>query len=364
MKRLIVTLFLIIALLMGCKKKITEPPPSQETPSSPKVPPPKFNISFETPDTAGSPGEADQFISMAADYSNSIISILNSISDSMSFDFSNPPSPQVQSFNTTDRVVITWDTLGVTFKLVIVTEPGIVRETLYVNGTSQIEGITFNNFILVDVSVNYEIVGSDTFGNGMFNFYMVRDSMDKNWDNQDPQFNLFWTFYVARDTVDYLMALDTFYLKGELDHDLDFTILNVFGANHPNNYVHVGFAFLNSILYHIKNYYSDNYYDELDYVYNPATGVPTKVSMPHNPYEVIPKLRKLQNLVRNNIKHFSIYEGWYYGLRFEINPLYEASPDTARIYWDDPNDNESPSSIPTYPRGPFAVPPFDVLIEW
>ena len=364
MKKILVGAVLITALLVGCKKKEeTTQPQNPKPPSSPAVPSPTIKFSFPTIDTSQAPDTADQFVAMAADYSNSTIEILNSVSDSMRFDFSNPPEPRITNFEVANRVVITWDSAGVTFKLVIVTDPGIVRETLYVNGTEQGTGITFNNFILVDVSVDYQVVGSDTFGSGMFNFYIVKDSTDMNWDNSDPQFNGFWMFYVQSDTIDYLMAIDTLHVKGG-PHDKDFIILNVFGADHPNDYIHVGYAFFNWIFYHIKDYYSDTLYDELDFAYNPAMGGPVTVSMPHNPYQVIPKLRKLKNMIKNNVKLTSAYDGWYYGLRFEINPLYKTSADTARVYWDEPNDGETLPDIPVYPDGPFSVPPFDVLIEW
>ena len=358
MKRLLLSFVLVTALLMGCKEsQIPQSPPST---SSPSVPSPKFDISFTILDPSETPDTADSFVAMAAEYSNSVIEVLNNISDTMRFDFSNPPKPSISTFDVNSRVVITWDSAGITYKLVIVTKPGIVRETLYVNGESKI-GITFDNFILVDVSIDYQVVDGDTFGSGIFNFYVVKDTQDTYWKNSDTLLNLFWEFYVQRDTADYLIAVDTLYTRRG-SHDYDLRILNVFGAKHPEDYVHVGYAFSNLRLYHIKNYYADTRFDELDYVYNPKSG-PVKVSMPHNPYEVIPKMRELRNMIRN-VKITSIYEGWYYGLRFEINPLYEQSGDTARIYWDEPDDGEQLSDIPRYPIGPFDVPPFDVSIEW
>ncbi len=365
MKKLFIITFIITAFILGCKKKETTKPPLPPTPpsSSPHVPKPKFSPSIATIDTSQSPDSADTFVMMAADISNNTITILNNIDDSLSFNFKNPPLGPMKSFDLEDRVVFTWDTLGVQFKLVIVTNQGTIRETLYVNGTPQGKPFTFNNYILIDIALNYNIVGSDTFGEGMFNFYMNKDTLDPNWDNSDICINLFYNFFVSQDSVCYLIAIDTLHLKGEV-HDQDFVIRELFGAR-KSTFVHAGFSGFNYLfLYHVKDYF-DAAWDEIDFVYHPdSSHPPTKMSafLPHNPYEIIPKVKRIIRILKSMKREYTPmydYTGFKYGLRFEINPNYSTSPDTARILYD-----KGQQDYPLYPDGPFTVPPFDIEVRW
>ena len=367
MKRLFIITFIITAFILGCKKEEIIKPPSPPTPpsSSPHVPKPKFSPSIPTIDTSKSPNNADQYVTMAYDISNSTIGILNNMDDSLSFEFKNPPLSPMQTFGVEDRIVFPWDTLGLEFKLVIVTNQGSIVETLYVNGTPQGTSFTFNNYILIDLALNYNVSGSDTFGDGMFNFYMNRDTLDPNWDNSDPCLNLFYNFFVSQDSVYCLVAVDSFHLKGET-HDPDFVIWELFGAK-KSTFVHAGISYFNyRFLYHVKDYLDNSTWDEVDYVYNPAySNPPTKMNFvfPHNPYEVMPKIKrilKISKSVKREFKPMYDYTGFKYGLRFEINPQYSTSQDTANVFWDEGQDQ----NYPLYPDGPFTVPPFDVGVSW
>ncbi|MCM8808138.1 MAG: hypothetical protein ABIN23_07930 [candidate division WOR-3 bacterium] len=370
MKKLFISTLIITAFILGCKKKeTTEPPlpPLPPTPpsSSPHVPKPKFSPSITIIDTSKSPNNADQYVTMAANISNSTIGILNNMDDSLSFDFKNPPLGPMQTFGVEDRFVFTWDTLGLQFKLVIVKNQGAIIETLYVNGTPQGRSFTLKNYILVDLAFNYNIVGSDTFGDGTFNFYMNRDTLDTSWDNSDPCYNLFYNFFVSGDSVYCLIAIDTLHLKGK-PHDPDFIIWELFGAK-KSTFVHAGISFYNYwFLFHVKDYFDNSIWDEVDYVYNPDYGPPPikmKIGFPHNPYEVISKINRIIKTSKSMIKRFKPmydYTGFNYGLRFEINPQYSTSADTANVFWDGGQDQ----NYPLYPDGPFTVPPFDVGISW
>lgn len=357
---------MITALILGCKKKETIQPPTPTPPSSsPRVPEPKFSPSITTIDTSQSPGGADRYVTMAHDISNSTIGILSNLDDSLSFEFKNPPLGTMQTLGVENRFVFTWDTMGLHFKLVIVKDQGSIVETLYVNGTPEGKKFTYNNYILVDILLNYNINGSDTFGEGMFNFYVNRDTLDTNWDNSDPCYNLFYDFFVSQDSLYCLVALDTLHLKGGI-HDADFVIWELFGAK-KSTFVHAGISFINYyFLYHVKDYLDNSLWDEVDFVYTPdSSHPPTKMNsvFPHNPYEVMPKIKrilKISKSMKRGFKPMYDYTDFKYGLRFEINPQYSTSQDTAKVFWDEGRDQD----YPLYPHGPFTVPPFDIEISW
>ncbi|MEN3045186.1 MAG: hypothetical protein ABDH37_08260 [Candidatus Hydrothermales bacterium] len=370
MKKFSLVTLIIVAFLISCKKETTKPPIKPTKPSAtPSVPNPEFTPGLTTINPDQSPDNVDSIVSLASNVSNSVISILTTIGDSLKFDLLFEPNlsstKQLKTFGTEERYVFTWDTMGLTYKLILILSQNSIIESLFVNGKYRDTGheINFDNYLFLDLVFNYVTANSDTFGDGEINFYINRDSLDSNWDNSDICFNAFWTFYVRQDTVNYSFFVDTLHKKGEA-HNRDFNFFEVFGAR-KTNFVRAGFSFFQWILYHVKDYLN-NSWDEIDLVYNPGAE-PTAFFYTHffpkNTYEIIPKMKKVLKLIKlknKEIKKLLNYNGWYYKLRFEINPNYRQSTDTARIFYDTVQDSE----YPTYPNGPFTVPPFDFGYNW
>ncbi|MEN3047065.1 MAG: hypothetical protein ABDH49_08875 [Candidatus Hydrothermales bacterium] len=352
-----------------------EPPftPTKPT-TTPSVPEPGFTSSptilnpNQAPDTT-----VDEYVSLASEISNSVVTIFSTISDSLKFNFSfessSKSSNQIKTFGTEGRYVFTWDTLGLKYTLILILDQNSIIESLFVHGTyrdtvgNRVYEINLNNYLFLDLAFKYITTDGDTFGDGVINFYSNKDTLDKDWDNSEICFNLFFTFYVREDTVNLSYFVDTLHRKGER-HDKDFNIFEIFGAK-KTNFVHAGVSAYQWILYHVKDYL-DNRWDEVDYVYNPGfepTTLLSKFFFPKNVYKIIPKTKKVLKIIRTQNKEINKMincTGWYYVLRFEINPNYTRSRDTARIFYDEGEDNE----YPTYPNGPFTVPPFDFGYNW